>query len=98
MNGYDEHIHCLILLNPEQSIAKVIQFIKGESSFFINRNKLSDKNFEWQDEYFAVSVSESKLNSVREYIKNQEMHHNKKTFSQEHDEFISVYEFDRERR
>jgi len=98
MNGYDEHIHCLISLNPDQSIAKVIQLIKGESSFWINRNKLCNGNFEWQDEYFAVSVSESKLNSVREYIKNQEMHHSRKTFSQEHDEFISTYEFDRERR
>jgi len=98
MNGYDEHIHCLISLNPEQSIAKVIQLIKGESSFWINRNKLCNGNFEWRDEYFAVSVSESKLNSVREYIKNQEFHHSKKTFHQEHDEFISVYEFDRERR
>jgi REP-associated tyrosine transposase len=96
MNGYTEHIHCLISLNPEQSIAKVIQLIKGESSFWINRNKLSDGKFEWQDEYFAVSVSESKLNSVREYIKNQEKHHSKKTFQQEHDELISKYEFDRE--
>ena len=97
MNGYTEHIHCLISLNPEQSIAKVIQLIKGESSFWINRNKLSSGKFEWQDEYFAVSVSESQLNAVREYIKeyikNQEKHHSKKTFQQEHDEFISKYEF-----
>jgi REP element-mobilizing transposase RayT len=96
MNGHVEHIHCLISLNPEQSIAKVIQLIKGESSFWINRNKLSDGKFEWQEEYFAVSVSESKLYAVHEYIKNQEKHHSKKTFRQEHDEFISKYEFDRE--
>ena len=93
MNGYTEHIHCLISLNPDQPIAKVIQLIKGESSFWINRNKLSTGKFEWQDEYFAVSVSESQLNAVRKYIKNQEKHHSKKTYQQEHDEFISKYEF-----
>ena len=93
MNGYTEHIHCLISLNPDQTIAKVIQLIKGESSFWINRNKLSTGKFEWQDEYFAVSVSESQLNAVRKYIKNQEKHHSKKTYQQEHDEFISKYEF-----
>jgi REP element-mobilizing transposase RayT len=95
MNGYTDHIHCLISLNCEQSIAKVINLIKGESSFWINKNKLTDEKFEWQKEYFAVSVSESKLNAVREYIKNQEEHHKTKTFQEEHDKFISKYEFDK---
>ncbi|MBI3233997.1 MAG: transposase, partial [Bacteroidetes bacterium] len=49
--------------------------------------------FEWQEEYFAVSVSESVLNRVREYIKNQEEHHSKKTFEKEYDEFINKYGF-----
>jgi REP element-mobilizing transposase RayT len=38
------------------------------------------KKFEWQDDYFAVSVSECGVNKVREHIKNQEQHHEKKTF------------------
>jgi len=54
--------------------------IKGESSNWINKNQLTKEKFEWQDEYFAVSVSESHLEFVREYIKNQEEHHQKKTF------------------
>ena len=53
------------------------------------------EKFEWQDEYFAVSVSESMLNRVREYIKRQEEHHSKKTFQEEYDEFISKYGFER---
>jgi putative transposase len=93
MNGHTDHIHCLISLNCEQSIAKVINLIKGESSFWINKNKLAEGKFEWQKEYFAVSVSESKLNPVREYIKNQETNHKTKTLQEEHDEFISKYEF-----
>jgi len=60
-----------------------MQLIKGESSFWINKNKLTQSKFEWQDEYFAVAVSESMLENVRNYIRNQEDHHKKKTFNQE---------------
>jgi putative transposase len=54
---------------------------------------LTSEKFEWQDEYFAVSVSESVLDGFRNYIKNQEQHHSKKTFYQEYDEFIIKYGF-----
>jgi REP element-mobilizing transposase RayT len=95
INGYNDHCHCLVSLGVDQSIQKVMQLIKGESSFWINKNKLTKDKFGWQDEYFAVSVSESQLEQVRNYIKNQEEHHGKKTFQQEYDEFISKYGFDR---
>ena len=88
VNGHVDHVHCLISLHPEQTISKVMQLIKGESSCWINKNNLCKEHFEWQDEYFAVSVSESGVNKVREYIKNQEEEHSKKTFQEEHDEFM----------
>jgi putative transposase len=80
INGYSDHCHCLVSLGIDQTIQKVVQLIKGESSFWINKNELTKEKFEWQDEYFAVSVSESMLDKVREYIKNQEEHHRKKHF------------------
>lgn len=70
-----------------------MQLIKGESSFWINKQGLTHQKFEWQDEYFAVSVSESALDKVREYIKNQEEHHKQKSFQEEYDEFIAKYNF-----
>lgn len=93
INGYSDHCHCLVSLGVDQSIQKVMQMIKGESSFWINKHQLTTRKFEWQTEYFAVSVSESVLDRVRNYIKNQEEHHGKKTFQQEYDEFISKYGF-----
>ncbi|MEX2512456.1 MAG: transposase [Cyclobacteriaceae bacterium] len=57
--------------------------IKGESSFWINKLKLTLEKFEWQDEFFAVSVSESMIDRVRDYIRNQEKHHKRKTFQEE---------------
>ena len=65
INGYTDHLHCLISLGKDQSIAKVTQLIKGESSFWINQNNLAPEKFSWQDDYFAVSVSESQIETVK---------------------------------
>jgi REP element-mobilizing transposase RayT len=94
INGYSDHCHCLISLGTDQTIQKVMQLIKGESSFWINKNQLTKDKFEWQDEYFAVSVSESMVQKVREYIKNQEEHHANRTFQQEYEDFISKFGFE----
>ena len=93
VNGYQEHCHCLVSLGTEQTISKIMQLIKGEAANWFNKQNFIKEKLEWQDEYFAVSVSESILNTVREYIKNQEAHHGKKTFQQEYEEFIVKYGF-----
>ncbi len=89
LNGHREHIHCLIKLNPDQTLSKVIQLIKGESSFWINKNELTKYKFEWAVEYFAISISESHLPRVRGYIKNQGEHHRRKTWDEEYNELFS---------
>ena len=91
VNGYEDHAHCLISLGKEQSISKVAQLIKGESSFWINQNKLTAEKFIWQDDYWVVGVSESRLESVRNNIHNQESHHSKKSFSDEINIFMEKY-------
>ena len=92
LNGHKEHFHCIVSLDAEQTLAKTMQLIKGESSFWINKNNYAQGNFEWADEYFAVSVSESQIDNVREYIKNQEIHHKRKSWEDEYNEFIEKYE------
>lgn len=94
INGHTNHIHCLFGLNADISIAKTMQLIKGESAFWINKQNLLKMKFEWADEYFAVSVSESVVPKVRTYIKNQGEHHKKKNWTQEYEEFIRSYGFE----
>lgn len=91
INGYTEHLHCLISLGKEQSIAKVAQLIKGESSLWINKEQLTEEKFMWQDDYFANSVSESQIEKVVNYIKNQEQRHSKKSFDDEVNVFMKIY-------
>ena len=93
INGYHNHCHCLVSLGAEQTISNVMKLLKGESSFWINRNKLCKDKFEWQNEYFAVSVSDTLIAKPRNYIKNQEEHHKVKTFQEEYDELMRIYGF-----
>lgn len=91
INGYHDHAHCLISLNKDQSIAKVAQLIKGESSNWINRNKITKNKFIWQDDYWATSVSKSHIKIVRKYILGQQEHHKEVTFAEEVDRFMKKY-------
>ena len=93
INGYSDHLHCLLLLNYDQSLSKVMQLIKGESSWWINKNKISKLRFEWADEYYGASVSQSHVDRVRDYIKNQEEHHRYKSWEEECEEFMRDLDF-----
>jgi putative transposase len=94
INGWLNHLHCLFSLSADQNIATVLGLIKGGSSFWANKNLNWSEKFGWQDDYFAVSVSQSQLDILNRYIDNQEEHHKKKTFQQEYDEFIKNYGFE----
>ena len=95
VNGHADHCHCLVSLGVDQTIQKVVNLLKGESSYWINKNNLTSQKFEWQNDYFAVSVSESALDRVREYIKNQEEHHRHKSFQEECKDFFEKYNFEK---
>lgn len=92
INGYTDHIHCLFGLNADMSIAKALQLIKGESAHWINKHSITKNKFEWTDEYYASSVSEADLATVRKYIRNQEEHHTGRTYQQEVDTFMEEHQ------
>lgn len=91
INFMPDHIHCLFLLSHQKSIADIIKQIKGSKSHYINRNNLILDKFAWQTGYAAFFVSESGVDNVFQYIKSQKIHHGKKTFQQEYDEFLNLY-------
>ena len=91
INGMPDHIHALFLLNPSKSIADVIKQIKGSSSHSINGGDFMLEKFSWQTGYAAFSISESQVDKVYNYIKNQKAHHLKQTSQEEFDEYIKLY-------
>ena len=70
-----------------------MHLIKGESSHWFNTQNFIDEQFEWQDEYFAMSVSESMIPIVRNYILKQEQHHRTRPFKAEYEELFEKYGF-----
>jgi putative transposase len=95
INGYVDHVHCLVSLGADQTLKQIMQLIKGESSHWINKNKLCREKFAWQDDYFVVSVSESLIDNVRDYIRNQENHHRLRGFDEEFEDFLKRAGFER---
>ncbi len=93
VNGYVDHIHCLMPLKADWSIAKQMNMIKGESANWVNKSGILVRKLEWANEYFAASVSEDKLEHVRNYIRNQESHHRKISFESEYAFFLKTFGF-----
>ncbi len=83
INGVEDHLHCLISLNPKYSISEIVNELKGESSHWINEHNLTKSKFLWQRGFGAFSVSESSVKRVRRYILTQEEHHRKLSFKGE---------------
>jgi putative transposase len=75
-------------LGKSQSIGELAHLIKGESSFWINRKHLISGKFKWQDDYWAISMSEQQVESLRDYIYHQEGHHQSVNFADEIQEII----------
>jgi putative transposase len=91
INGWYDHVHILLSLGKNQSVSGTAKLIKGESSNWINNESIFNKKFEWQDDYYAVSIGQSAADNLINYIKKQEEHHNKHTFEEEIKNILSRY-------
>jgi putative transposase len=89
VNGYRNHVHLLFELKPTVRISDLIRDIKYNASKFLNEKKFISGRFEWQEGYGAFSYSQ--IDSVYNYIKNQEEHHRKRTFKEEYTEFLQKF-------
>ena len=94
INGVEDHVHILFGMRPTQALSELMQMIKGDSSKWINQNKLTTFKFSWQEGFGAFSYSKSHVGNVVNYINNQEQHHKKKSFHEEYLEMLKKYEVD----
>lgn len=94
INGMPDHVHLLIGIHPAQSISDLMQDVKGSSSKWINEKKFLKAKFEWQGGYGAFSYSKSHVAAVIDYIKNQEQHHAVKTFREEYEGFLKLFDIE----
>jgi putative transposase len=94
-NCVEDHIHLLISLGREQTLAQVVKLIKGESSKWVNDSNLLETYFSWQREYMGISISHTHLDKLKEYIAIQEKHHSEKSTESEFEYFSQKYGFEK---
>ncbi len=92
INSMPDHVHLFFGMRPHQSISDLMKKVKGESSEWINKEKLTRTKFNWQEGYGAFSYAKSQVDAVVNYILKQEEHHRKKTFAEEYKEFLEKFE------
>jgi putative transposase len=92
VNGTADHIHILARLRQDRSLSDLVRAIKANSCGWIHKTYPPLIKFNWQDGYGAFTVSASQIETVREYIANQEKHHRKKTFQEEFVGFLKAHE------
>lgn len=98
INNMPDHLHLFVGLNPNQSISEMMRIIKGDSSEWINNEKLTTRKFQWQEGYGAFSYSRSQLDVVAKYVMNQQEHHKKTSFLDEYKNMLEKFEIEYDER
>ena len=91
IGGIEDHIHALIILGKNNCIPSVVEEIKRNSSRWIKSLSPIYGNFAWQGGYAVFSVSQSQIDIVKKYIKNQHEHHKKQSSHDEYLKFLQLY-------
>jgi len=86
--GTPDHVHLLISVGKQTSIADLVRTIKANASGWIHKTFANQGGFAWQSGYGAFSVSLSNIDGVTQYIANQSEHHRTKSFQEEFMEFL----------
>jgi putative transposase len=94
VGGVADHVHLLFQLGRTISIADAVGKIKSTSSLWIGQTHTELSKFHWQGGYAVFSVSQSNVEAVREYIRNQLDHHLKQSFQDELREWLRRYEIE----
>jgi putative transposase len=89
INGMADHVHLLVKLRPTISVSDFLSKLKSNSSGWAKRQ--TKGRFAWQSRYGAFTVSESQVERVRLYIRNQEKHHHKMTFEEEYKALLHAH-------
>jgi putative transposase len=91
IGGTSDHVHILCTLPKTMSIADLVEEVKKSSSKWIKSKGLEYIDFYWQDGYGGFSVSSSQLEIIKNYIRNQKVHHQKINFMDEYKSLLDEY-------
>src|SRR5262245_38508096 len=70
--GVADHVHLLISLSKERSVADVLRVIKTNSSRWVHSTFPDQRDFAWQTGYAAFAVSQSNVAAVKDLYRESE--------------------------
>ena len=85
-----DHVHLLVSLGREWSIADLMRDVKSNSSGWVH-DTIGLREFSWQAGYGAFSVSMSQSPQVKNYIAEQERHHTSVTYQDEFRQLLAKH-------
>jgi len=83
LGGISDHVHLLLRLGSEHSLADAVRVIKVDSARWINRSSNGGRRFSWQPGFAAFSVGEPQLGAIVDYLRRHERLHRSRSFSAE---------------
>ncbi len=83
IGGIEDHLHIVTHLHASVALADLVKDIKLSSAEFIKNQYLFPDFNGWQEGYAAFTYSMNAKENLISYVKNQEDHHRKKTFTEE---------------
>ena len=89
INGMPEHVHIVTQLDLKAPFPDLMREVKASSSRWVRSNRSHD--FNWQRRYGAFSVSESALETVRRYVRDQKDHHARQSFEDEYKSLLKKH-------
>jgi len=108
--GSSNQRYCIIVLREDQTVQKVMNRIRDDDNFYMNKKNIFGKNayiepsaingettnyeLEWKSNIYAMNVNDSVFERISNYTRNQLQINNDKTFETIDDECLIQYSFD----
>ena len=97
INSMPDHLHMCVEIHPTLAVSEFVQVVKQESSHWLKEQRTKFPYFEgWGNGYAAFTYSASERSKVVEYIRNQKIHHQKKSFREEYEGMLIEFGLDPE--
>ena len=98
INTMPDHAHIFIGMKPHAALSDLVRDIKRDSTNFINTEVMPGGSFGWQEGYGGFSYSHSQIDTVVQYIMNQQEHHRRRTFREEYEAMLKEFAIDHDDR
>jgi REP element-mobilizing transposase RayT len=94
VGGVADHVHLLSTLSRTCEAAEMVKEVKRGSSVWLKTQGADLAGFSWQNGYGVVSIGQSQVSAVRDYIRGQEEHHRMMSFQDEFRSILTRYEIE----